>query len=112
MTMGRPCYKVGPGKPAAELYGEWAASLAAASLVFADKGGTMAYNRGGDSHSPTRQMRVKIQIHSPGWRVLFFPLTDNFYIVGQLFYDLASSSLFASLASVLQNLSTPLHTTK
>lgn len=38
--MSRPCYKVGPGKPAAELYGEWAASLAAGYLVFKDKGGT------------------------------------------------------------------------
>lgn len=38
MTMNRPCFKVGPGKPAAELYGEWAGSLALASLVFKDKG--------------------------------------------------------------------------
>jgi hypothetical protein len=40
----------------------------------------------------------------------FFPLTDPFYILGQLFSDLASKNteLFASLASVLKNLSTPL----
>merc|ERR1711963_737525 len=37
MTMGRPCYKVGPGKPAADLYGEWAGALAAASMVWKDK---------------------------------------------------------------------------
>lgn len=39
MHMGRPCFKVGPGRPAADLYGEWAASLAAGYLVFKDKGG-------------------------------------------------------------------------
>ena len=39
MTMFRPCVKLGPGKPGSELYGEWAASLAAAYLVFKDKGG-------------------------------------------------------------------------
>jgi hypothetical protein len=40
----------------------------------------------------------------------FFPLTDLFYIFGQLFFDLASKNaeLLASLASVLKNLSTPL----
>lgn len=42
MTMNRPCYKVGPGRPAADLYGEWAASLAAGYLVFKDKGGRAA----------------------------------------------------------------------
>ncbi|XP_076456621.1 endoglucanase A-like [Babylonia areolata] len=38
MRMGRPCYKVGPGRTAADLYGEWAASLAAGYLVWTDKG--------------------------------------------------------------------------
>jgi hypothetical protein len=75
--------------------------------------------RGANNHSPTRPVRVefkigesKIQTHSQAWRWFFYPLTDNFYILGQLFSDLASDNfqLHASLASVLKNLSTPLHT--
>jgi hypothetical protein len=53
---------------------------------------------------------VKIQTHSPVWQDFFPPLTDPFYIFGQLFSDLASENteLLAKLASVLKNLSTPL----
>jgi hypothetical protein len=53
--------------------------------------------------------RVKIQTHSPAWQGLFFPLTDNFYRLGQLFSDLASEhfQLIASLAS-LKKIITPL----
>jgi hypothetical protein len=42
---------------------------------------------------------------------VFPPLTDNFYILGQLFSDLASknSQLPASLASVFKNVSTPMN---
>jgi hypothetical protein len=65
--------------------------------------------------SRNQDWRVKIQTHSPawqgfGWRGWFFsPLTDNFYILAQLFSNLASEnfSLLASSASVLKNLSTP-----
>jgi hypothetical protein len=41
---------------------------------------------------------------------IFSPLTDPFYIFGQLFSDLVSKNteLLASLASVLKNLSIPL----
>jgi hypothetical protein len=87
-------------------------------------------HRGADNHLPNvsviQDWRVKIQTHSPGqwegkkpspgWRVVslvrgFSPLADHFYIFGQLFSDLASENAeqFASLASVLKNLSTPLH---
>jgi hypothetical protein len=51
---------------------------------------------------PTRQS---------AWRGIFSPLTDPFYIFGHLFSVMASKNadLLASLASVLKNLSTPLH---
>jgi hypothetical protein len=51
-----------------------------------------------------------MQIQSPVWRGLFFPLTAPFYIFGQFFSDLASKNteLLASLANILKNISTPL----
>jgi hypothetical protein len=64
----------------------------------------------------SRQMRVedwrvKIQTHSPIWRSFVFPLTDPFYIFGQLFSVLASENtgLLASLASVLKKNAYPCH---
>ena len=39
MTMQRPCYKLSPSKHGSDVAGEWAAALAAASIVFKDKGG-------------------------------------------------------------------------
>ena len=45
MTMNRPCYRIGPGKPGSDVAGEWAAALAAAYLVFKDKGGECTLQR-------------------------------------------------------------------
>jgi hypothetical protein len=54
------------------------------------------YSRGVDNHSPNvsgiQDWRVKIQTHLPVWRVVFSPLTDPFYIFGQLFFNLASEN--------------------
>jgi hypothetical protein len=69
--------------------------------------------RGAVNHSPNasriQDWQVKMQTHSPVWGV-FFPLSYPFYIFGQSVSDFASENteLFASLASVLQNISTPL----
>jgi hypothetical protein len=52
--------------------------------------------------SRIQDWRVKIQTHSPVWRVFFPPLTYTFYIFGQLFSDLAREN--TELASVLKNL--------
>ena len=39
MHMPRPCHKASPGNGSSDVAGEWAAALAAASIVFKDKGG-------------------------------------------------------------------------
>jgi hypothetical protein len=66
--------------------------------------GLVTKHRGADNHLPTRQMQVEFRLGEPAWRGIFSPLTDFFYILGQLFPDLASnnSELLTSLASVLK----------
>lgn len=39
MTMERPCFRLEPGKPGSDAAAETAASLAAGSIAFKDKGG-------------------------------------------------------------------------
>jgi hypothetical protein len=64
----------------------------------------------------TRQMRVEFRIAKQKYKPtsqsckVFPPLTDLFYIFGQLFSDLASdkAELLANLAGVLKTLFTPL----
>lgn len=39
MTMDRPCYKAGAGQGAGDIAAEWAACMAAGSILFKEKGG-------------------------------------------------------------------------
>jgi hypothetical protein len=61
-------------------------------------------------------MRVEFRITNPltcqSGKEFFSPLTDPFYVCGQFFSVLVSekAGLLTSLASVLENLSTPLLT--
>jgi hypothetical protein len=73
--------------------------------VLVQYGYVLCIVRGADNHLLTCQMRVNSGLASKNTNPLtslasvFSPLTDNFHILGQLFSD---------LASVLENLSTPL----
>jgi hypothetical protein len=58
----------------------------------------VATGRVTDNHSPTRQMRVELRMASKNTNPLaslasiYLPLTDNVYILSQLFSDLASKN--------------------
>jgi hypothetical protein len=68
--------------------------------------------RGADNHSPTRQLQNSGLVSKNTnplanlAKVFFSCLTDNFYILGQLFSDLVSKifELLASLVSVLKKI--------